>query len=58
MPIIVAYTSWAYKVMSGKVTAAYIRAQVEAFEARVKGGWASWSVGNHDVARVLYPNNP
>ena len=25
MPIIVAYTSWAYKVMSGKVTAAYIR---------------------------------
>jgi cytochrome bd ubiquinol oxidase subunit II len=25
MPIIVAYTSWAYKVMSGKVTKAYIR---------------------------------
>ncbi|MCB1756907.1 MAG: cytochrome d ubiquinol oxidase subunit II, partial [Gammaproteobacteria bacterium] len=25
MPIIVVYTSWAYKVMSGKVTAAYIR---------------------------------
>jgi len=25
MPIIIAYTSWAYKVMSGKVTAAYIR---------------------------------
>ena len=25
MPIIVAYTSWAYKVMAGKVTAAYIR---------------------------------
>ncbi len=25
MPIIVAYTSWAYKVMSGKVTAAYVR---------------------------------
>ncbi len=25
MPIIVAYTSWAYKVMSGKVTTAYIR---------------------------------
>ena len=25
MPIIIAYTSWAYKVMSGKVTAAYVR---------------------------------
>ena len=25
MPIIVAYTSWAYKVMAGKVTTAYIR---------------------------------
>lgn len=25
VPIIVLYTSWAYKVMSGKVTAAFIR---------------------------------
>jgi cytochrome d ubiquinol oxidase subunit II len=25
MPLIVLYTSWAYKVMSGKVTAAYVR---------------------------------
>jgi len=25
MPLIIAYTSWAYKVMAGKVTAAYIR---------------------------------
>jgi cytochrome d ubiquinol oxidase subunit II len=25
MPIIIAYTSWAYRVMSGKVTAAYVR---------------------------------
>ncbi len=25
MPIIIAYTSWAYHVMRGKVTAAYIR---------------------------------
>ena len=25
MPIIIAYTNWAYKVMSGKVTAAYVR---------------------------------
>ena len=25
MPLIIVYTSWAYKVMAGKVTAAYIR---------------------------------
>ena len=25
MPIIIAYTSWAYSVMAGKVTAAYVR---------------------------------
>jgi cytochrome d ubiquinol oxidase subunit II len=25
MPLILFYTSWAYKVMSGKLTAAYIR---------------------------------
>ena len=25
MPLIIVYTSWAYKVMSGKVTAAYIK---------------------------------
>ena len=25
MPLIILYTAWAYKVMSGKVTAAYIR---------------------------------
>jgi len=25
MPIVVLYTSWAYRVMSGKVTAAYMR---------------------------------
>ena len=30
-----------------------IRQQVEDFEARVQGGWASWSVGNHDSVRVM-----
>ena len=34
-------------------TAAHIRKQVEDFGARVIDGWGSWSVGNHDVARVV-----
>jgi len=25
MPLIILYTSWAYRVMGGKVTAAYVR---------------------------------
>ena len=47
------HMAYSFNLLTPTVTAAYIRAQVEAFEARVKGGWASWSVGNHDVARVL-----
>ena len=29
MPIIIAYTSWVYHVLRGKVTAAYVREQSE-----------------------------
>ena len=46
------HMAYSFNLLTPTVTAAYIRAQVEEFEARVKGGWASWSVGNHDVARV------
>ena len=47
------HMAYSFNLLTPSVTAAYIRAQVEDFEARVKGGWASWSVGNHDVARVM-----
>ena len=46
------HMAYSFNLLTPTFTAAYIRAQVEEFEARVKGGWASWSVGNHDVARV------
>ena len=45
--------AYSFNLLTPAVTAAYIRAQVEQFEARVKDGWASWSVGNHDSARVM-----
>jgi alpha-glucosidase len=44
--------AYSFNLLTSVFTAAYIRSQVEEFEARVKGGWASWSVGNHDVMRV------
>ena len=46
------HMAYSFNLLTPSITAGYIRAQVEEFEARVKGGWASWSVGNHDVARV------
>jgi alpha-glucosidase len=46
------HIAYSFNLLSAVNTAAHIRSQVEEFEARVKGGWASWSVGNHDVPRV------
>jgi alpha-glucosidase len=47
------HMAYSFNLLTPGFSAAYIRAQVEEFEARVKGGWASWSVGNHDVMRVM-----
>ncbi len=47
------HMAYSFNLLTPTFSAAYIRAQVEQFEARVKGGWASWSVGNHDVMRVM-----
>lgn len=47
------HMAYSFNLLTEEHTAAHIRSQVEQFEARVKGGWASWSVGNHDVARVM-----
>lgn len=44
--------AYSFNLLTPSVSAAYIRQQVEQYEARVKSGWVSWSVGNHDVARV------
>jgi alpha-glucosidase len=45
--------AYSFNLLTADGSAQYIRAQVEEFEARVAGGWASWSVGNHDAARVM-----
>lgn len=47
------HMAYSFKLLTAEFSAAHIRTQVEAFEARVKEGGASWSVGNHDVARVM-----
>ncbi|KQQ87874.1 alpha-glucosidase family protein [Massilia sp. Leaf139] len=47
------HMAYSFNLLTPEFTAKHIRTQVEEFEARVKGGWASWSVGNHDAIRVV-----
>ncbi|MFZ6656887.1 alpha-amylase family glycosyl hydrolase [Undibacterium sp. TJN19] len=47
------HMAYSFNLLTSSYSAAYIRQQVEDFEARVKGGWVSWSVGNHDSVRVM-----
>jgi len=47
------HMAYSFNLLTREKSAHHIRTQVEEFEERVKGGWASWSVGNHDVARVM-----
>jgi alpha-glucosidase len=47
------HMAYSFNLLTADGSAGYIRRQVEEFEARVTGGWASWSVGNHDAARVM-----
>ncbi|MES2260269.1 MAG: alpha-amylase family glycosyl hydrolase [Pseudomonadota bacterium] len=47
------HMAYSFNLLTSEFSAAHIRTQVEQFEARVADGWASWSVGNHDSARVM-----
>jgi alpha-glucosidase len=46
------HMAYSFNLLTPQFSAAHIRKQVEEFNARVKDGWASWSVGNHDAIRV------
>ncbi|QOY93754.1 alpha glucosidase [Massilia sp. UMI-21] len=46
------HMAYSFNLLTPVHTAAHIRTQVEEFNARVKDGWASWSVSNHDAIRV------
>ncbi|MET3105252.1 alpha-glucosidase [Oxalobacteraceae bacterium GrIS 2.11] len=49
--------AYCFNLLTKEKSAHYIRSQVEQFESKIAGtsqpGWASWSIGNHDVARVM-----
>eukprot|EP01034_Spumella_vulgaris_P038177 gene38177-47130_t len=47
------HMAYSFNLLTPVCSARHIRSQVEQFGARVKDGWASWSVGNHDSIRVM-----
>ncbi|MCC2957213.1 alpha-glucosidase family protein [Massilia sp. IC2-477] len=47
------HMAYSFNLLTPVFTASHIRKQVEEFNERVKDGWASWSVGNHDAIRVM-----
>jgi alpha-glucosidase len=47
------HMAYSFTFLTPDFSAQHIRKSVEDFEERVKGGWASWSVGNHDSIRVM-----
>ncbi|VXC61678.1 alpha-glucosidase [Massilia sp. 9I] len=47
------HMAYSFNLLTPQFTASHIRKQVEEFNERVKDGWASWSVGNHDAIRVM-----
>jgi len=55
------HMAYSFNLLTPEFTASHVRKQVEDFKERVKDGWASWSVGNHDAIRVMTRwggNNP
>ena len=47
------HMAYSFNLLTADSSAGHIRKQVEDFNARVKEGQPSWSVGNHDAARVV-----
>jgi alpha-glucosidase len=46
------HMAYSFNLLTPEFSSSHVRRQVEEFNARVKDGWASWSVGNHDAVRA------
>lgn len=47
------HMAYSFELLVDKMSASYIRQTVETLEAGLKEGWPCWSIGNHDVVRVM-----
>jgi alpha-glucosidase len=47
------HMAYVFNLLTDEFSAAYIRDTVEQMEARIGSGWVCWSLGNHDVPRLM-----
>ena len=47
------HMGYSFELLTEDCSAAYIRATVEALEARMTEGWPCWAISNHDVQRAV-----
>ena len=47
------HMAYSFELLVDECTGEHIRNTVEAMEAGIGSGWPCWSIGNHDVRRVL-----
>ena len=47
------HMAYSFELLVDKLSGAYIRATVETLEQNLAQGWPCWSIGNHDVVRVM-----
>lgn len=47
------HMAYSFELLVDKMSASYIRQTVETLETELKEGWPCWSIGNHDVVRVM-----
>lgn len=47
------HIAYSFNLLTAQFSALHIRTQVEQFERRVRDGWGSWAIGNHDSVRVM-----
>lgn len=47
------HMAYSFELLSHECSPAYIKRTVETLESHLREGWPCWSIGNHDVARVV-----
>lgn len=47
------HMAYSFELLVDKLSASYIRETVETLEKNLSEGWPCWSIGNHDVVRVM-----
>ena len=47
------HMAYSFELLVDDFSADYLRKTIETLEQKINGGWPCWSMGNHDVTRVL-----